>query len=60
MFRVFFRFFGSFFYSLLEGFLGSFWGVFSEFFLFKVMISSNGETFSNIGDFDSLLDEKMF
>jgi hypothetical protein len=45
---------------LLEGFLGSFWGVFSEFFLFKVMISSNGETFSNIGDFDSLLDEKMF
>jgi hypothetical protein len=24
------------------------------------MISSNGETFSNIGDFDTLLDEKMF
>lgn len=40
-----------------------FWGAFKRFFqsfFFNFMISSNGETFSNIGDFDSLLDEKMF
>jgi hypothetical protein len=43
-FKVFFRAFGGFFESFFK----------------KIMISSNGETFSNIGDFDSRLDEKTF